>query len=101
MDFVPTNMTKGWNLLHGAIRSPVAKLGDGSNRPQAKERRTTRCIVASINGTMWRAPPTATVDELEIEAEGPLVLFERELPGPVPWFSVTSLGLWVVIRDAR
>ena len=32
--------------------------------------------------------PTATVDRLEIDAAGPLVLLERELPGPVPWFSV-------------
>ena len=27
-------------------------------------------------------PSTATVDGLEIEAAGPLVLLERELPGP-------------------
>ena len=53
------------------------------------------------NGTVWKAPPTATFDELEIEAVGPLVLLERELPGPVPWFSVASLGLWVVNRDTR
>ena len=51
--------------------------------------------------TERKAPPTAAVDELEIEAVGPLVLLERELPGPAPWFSVASLGLWVVIRDAR
>ena len=35
-------------------------------------------------------PQTATVDGLEIEAVGPLVLLE--LPGPVPWFSEASLG---------
>ena len=40
------------------------------------------------------------VDEFEIEAVGPLVLLEN-FSGPVPWFSVASLGQWVVIRDAR
>ena len=32
------------------------------------------------DGTVWRAPPTATVDELEIEAVGPLVLLEENFP---------------------
>ena len=43
-------------------------------------------------------PPTATVDGLETEAVGCLVLLERELPGPVPLFSVASLGQSVVIH---
>ena len=45
--------------------------------------------------------PTATVDGLEIEAASPLVLFKREVSGPVPWFSVASLNLSVVIPDVR
>ena len=36
--------------------------------------------------------------DLRSIAVGPLVLLERELPGPVPWFSVASLGQSVVIH---
>ena len=56
------------------------------------------CDVGECHTKAGGLLPTATVDGLEIEAVGPLVLLQRALLGPVPWFSVASLGQSVVIH---
>ena len=97
--------------LAGSLATPTSSADP--SRTDVQPSCSSRCPRTRTPGRYWdmiqvRARacaygllPTATVDGLEIEAASPLVLLERELPGPVPWFSVASLGPWVVIRDVR